>query len=527
MYCGWVLSLPLFPAQDSPMHLYIASVLSSLLSGSNRFSTYFYVRHLLTPYSLHYYFLIVFGRLFSFPIADKLLVCAILVCSAFGFRYLARTVGPSGDVVSLFAIPLLLSWPIGMGYYNYSMSLGLAFWALGFWNRASSTRKHRFWLGFLLTTVLMTLTHPLPVILVIAFAGFHLIWRASQAILEPHRSQGERRSLHPFRYDFLYLILASFSLAYIARFTNQRSTQIHLPSGSAMASTMGAVARAQYLTFFAGVKLTTQLDRISLYLILIVAILIAIQGIRARLRAYRSSFGDILQISALLLAIVLPIIPASSGDVVSVSSRLIIVIWTISLAASSGHSRFAPATRTAVATAACIYAIAVLVLANVRIRPVAERIATIESSPVVTGRLSGLGLQIPDRPIGQELGFDPYFWTAARYFRRTDSTMLNSGWLYQNYISVGSRADDVMGKLPDVILDTPWMLEDLLLHSPAEQGRILPRSDLLVFLGYAKQPPEMLAEVHAIDLQEPQRAWTCLNHDWYFVCTAPKVEGRQ
>lgn len=69
------------------MHLYIASVLSSLLSVSDRFSTYFYVRHFLTPYSLHYYFLIVFGRLFSFPIADKLLVCAILVCSAFGFRY--------------------------------------------------------------------------------------------------------------------------------------------------------------------------------------------------------------------------------------------------------------------------------------------------------------------------------------------------------------------------------------------------------------------------------------------------------
>jgi len=83
MYCGWILSLPLFPAQDSPMHLYIASVLSSLFSGSNHFSTYFYVRHLLTPYSLHYYFLIVLGRLFSFPIADKLLVCTIIVCSAF------------------------------------------------------------------------------------------------------------------------------------------------------------------------------------------------------------------------------------------------------------------------------------------------------------------------------------------------------------------------------------------------------------------------------------------------------------
>ncbi|MHB1958731.1 MAG: hypothetical protein ACYCO5_06840 [Acidobacteriaceae bacterium] len=181
----------------------------------------------------------------------------------------------------------------------------------------------------------------------------------------------------------------------------------------------------------------------------------------------------------------------------------------------------------AVVACACMYGMAVLILADYRVRPAANQVSRIEKTPESAIGGTGLGLDLNSRPRGQELGFDPYFWTAARYFRRTDSTMLNSGWLYQNYIAVGSRADNVMGKLPHVILDTPWMLEDLLLHSPVDQGKILPRSDLLVFLGYTKHPQDMLADVRAIDRQEPQRAWTCLNHDWYFVCTAPKVEGSQ
>lgn len=180
VYCGWILSLPLFPAQDSPLHLYIASVLSSLLSGSNHFSAYFYIRHLVTPYSLHYYFLIFFGRLFPFPIADKLLVCTVFVCSAFGFRYLARTIGPSGDVMSLFAVPLLLSWALGMGFYNYCLSLGLAFWALGFWSRASTRNSHTLGILFLVMMALMAITHPIPVVLVIVLCAMHVFWGIAQ-----------------------------------------------------------------------------------------------------------------------------------------------------------------------------------------------------------------------------------------------------------------------------------------------------------------------------------------------------------
>lgn len=505
------------------MHLYIASVLSSLLSGSNHFSEYFYIRHILTPYSFQCYFLIVFGRLFSFLFADKLLVCAIIVCSAFGFLYLARTVGPSGDIMALFAIPLLLSWPLGMGYYNYDLSLGLAFWALGFWGRAVSQRSHRLWLGFLLTIGLMALTHPLPILLVLAFAAFHILWRISQAFLQARRSSNrDYRYLTRFKPEILYLILASSSLAYITLYIGKHYAHTDSTHNSVIVSTIGAMARAQYLSFYAGSYLTTRLDRLSLYVILILATWLAIQGICSRLRVYQSTFGDVLEICTLLLAIALPFIPGGSNGVVTISTRLILVVWMMSLAAASGHKFFAPRTRIALTACACIYAIAVLAVANYRIRPVAVQLARIETMPVSVGSLTGIGLAPQHPPSGWGLGYDPYFWASARYFRRTRSTLLNSGWLYQNYIAVGSRANDVVGQIPHEIIDLPWKLESMLLHSPDEQRKILPHSDLLVFVGFAKQQ-NMLAEVRAIDSQEPQRVWACQNEDWYFVCTAPKL----
>ena len=150
-YCVWILTLPLFPSLDGSLHLYYASVMGSLLSGSKTYSSYYFIRHILPPYALHYYFLIAVAHFFGYVMADKLLVCLIFVTTAFGFRYLARFLGPSGDLMSLFIIPLLLNWPLGMGFYNYCLAIGMALWALGFWYRAVERRSQRLWLAFWVT----------------------------------------------------------------------------------------------------------------------------------------------------------------------------------------------------------------------------------------------------------------------------------------------------------------------------------------------------------------------------------------
>jgi hypothetical protein len=51
-YCGWILSLPLFPMQDGPVHLYLAQVLGDVVAHKPSVYAGFYsVPRLLTPYS--------------------------------------------------------------------------------------------------------------------------------------------------------------------------------------------------------------------------------------------------------------------------------------------------------------------------------------------------------------------------------------------------------------------------------------------------------------------------------------------
>src|SRR5947199_7005538 len=88
VYCAWVLSFPVFPTQDGPVHLYYVSILSHLFSGSQLFSHYFSIRHPIPPYSLHYLLLFLLLKASTPLIAEKCIVCLTIVGFAFGFRYL-------------------------------------------------------------------------------------------------------------------------------------------------------------------------------------------------------------------------------------------------------------------------------------------------------------------------------------------------------------------------------------------------------------------------------------------------------
>ena len=119
------------------MHKYYVHVLASLLSGAHSYDAYV-IRHPFPPYATHYAVLLGLTRLVSFDLAEKLLICLIFVCTAYGVRYCARSLGPSGDLLSLCMIPLVLHWSLVMGFLNYSLAVGLFFLAAGLWCRASA-----------------------------------------------------------------------------------------------------------------------------------------------------------------------------------------------------------------------------------------------------------------------------------------------------------------------------------------------------------------------------------------------------
>ena len=80
VYIAWLLSLPAWPSQDGPVHLYYTHVLGALLSHQPTPYTHFYtIKHLLPPYALYYYALLVLSKAVSLLMADRLIVCAYVV----------------------------------------------------------------------------------------------------------------------------------------------------------------------------------------------------------------------------------------------------------------------------------------------------------------------------------------------------------------------------------------------------------------------------------------------------------------
>ena len=272
-YCVWILTLPLFPSLDGSLHLYYASVMGSLLSGSKAYSSYYFIRHILPPYALHYYFLIAVAHFFGYVMADKLLVCLIFVTTAFGFRYLARFLGPSGDLMSLFIIPLLLNWPLGMGFYNYCLAIGMALWALGFWYRAVERRSQRLWLAFLGVVILMVLTHPVPLILIYVLVGVDVGWRFWQDFRRRGAEASRfKTSLRYFRADLVYMLLSWATIGYVFLFVDKHKVVANVLEKYDRKAELIKLLKLSTVAMFSGSSTVVVAYRLSLYAILLLAL---------------------------------------------------------------------------------------------------------------------------------------------------------------------------------------------------------------------------------------------------------------
>lgn len=524
-YCGWVLMLPVFPSLDGSLHLYYASVLGSLLSGSNTFSSYYFVRHILPPYALHYYFLIATARFFGWVWADKLLVCLIFIITATGFRFLAQQMGASGGagagMLSLLAIPLVLTWPLGMGFYNYCLAIGIALWALGMWYRAVSVRSHFLWIGFLILVCLLVLTHPVPALLVYVLIGIDVAWRIwkERRVILPGVDT-TNRLWKRFRWDAIYMLLAWSTFLNIARFIGTHRVVGNLTQTYPRKRELLRLAKLSTLAMFSGSQPGVILYRISLYLVLILAAVLALRGARTRWRNRSIGRSDLFLFCSLLLLVLIPILPPVLNGANYFAQRLMILVWFGALAAACGPARMPARTERIIAMCLFGYGVGILAFANSRIAPVAAQIAQIETDAPGPGHMTGLVLGLPDAPDPSDLNYVPFYWVGTRYFRRTDSILLNGGWLYEYYVPLGSRLDQITEKFPQYIQDSPGNAYQLLMGSSSVRRQVMPHVQLVVFTGRSNTR-ELASILRTLDDAEPARQWECSVRSWYSVCSSP------
>ncbi len=475
------------------MHKYYVHALAALLSGSPGYQAY-EIRHPFPPYATHYAILLGLTRLVSYDLAEKRLICIIFLCTGVGVRYCARAMGPSGDVLALCAIPLLLHWSVGMGFLNYSLAVGLFFLAAGFWCR-------RRWLWVAVISVLLALTHPIPLLLLIVFCSLDLLIRWFQGA---KLSRWMLFSLAAAILSFLYPLLS------VDRSRSAANLRLFALHTDAVVSSVVLFGLSPFDTRSKNVFINGY--RLGLYVLLFGCLALAAAGFLRRFRERALQPSDTMLLLAIALLLAIPILPPAMNGSDFFAQRLMIVPWLAAIAAASAN----PRPPRFVAVFAVLLALLTLVPAEMFFRPVARQLAALEEQ-ALPQHSEGLAIMDPAMlrtvRVQHQLGFNPYLWSGALPIRRADDVMLNSPFMDQKITPLMPAPGG------DLLIDqmqSPAEAErlingnvDLLVLPAAVRSRLLASSGFVVYVG---MPNAAVSQSLA--------GYTCASHGWYMVCLA-------
>jgi hypothetical protein len=509
--CCWVLSLPVFPSEDGPVHVYYATMMAKLFSGSHGpLTEAFRIRHLLPPYSLYYYMLIVLLKFFPAVLVEQIMVSITIVVMAAGFRRMCIAAGSNGRWTAFLVLPLLLNWPLFMGFQNYCLSIGLCFWAVATWLERRRYR-HRFRRAiFLFLVVLVVLTHPVPLLPLAAICGIDLAGRWVRRPAAEDAAEWWR--------DLLTLGCACASMSYVLLFTQTNKVRENLLEHVHPVMAVKKYATLYGLGLFARASTATLVYTALLYATLFVAIIFAARGFFDRGTDVRWRPADALLFATLALVVMLPFLPDTMNGGFYFNTRFLILVWCGAIAAASGGAVFSPRLRMLFPAMGCAALAYTLVLAQVRIAPEARRAAEAERAPIVRTGENAILLPASDYEADPMLRFRPLEWSAVRYFRRAGDVMLDGPFLDMATMPIDTRAPQLEGTVvPGATND----LKDLLDRSRRDPqwARVLFRkADLVVFRDEFHMSSAEMAQQMLHDDGRPRM--TCVARDWMYFCRA-------
>ena len=425
--CGWILSLPTFPSQDGPVHVYYARIALELLHGPTQYSTEYRIARLFPPYSLHAYLLM--GALeagVSPEGSEKLLAIISLLLGGLGFWYFARQIGRSANIAAIFALPLLLNRYFFFGLYAYWLGIAVGFFAAGLWLRSDRRKPARRAL-FVVLVVLSLFGHPIPFLLVLGFCWTEL----AAGWWHQHRGGGGQFFTTPTSGDVVTLVVVSGLLGYVKMYSNSGALW---ESYSAAALKQNA---ARILDVFNGsllAPLTSAAYGYGIGAIIAAAALLACSQTVREMRSGRFTRAQLVLAWALLFLVALPLLPEKVNGGFLFADR--ITIWVaLMLVAAAANSDALPRFSGAVAALGSITAVSLLLALNAQMRPVAQMLA-LRGLP----RLSqGEHLFAVNNTPNPQFTYNPFLWTGVRVIEAERAFLENSPWLLTSIMMLEKR----------------------------------------------------------------------------------------
>ncbi len=471
----WFLSLPLFPSQDGPVHLYYAHVMQALFSKQPTIYSHFYtIKHILPPYAIYYYALIFLGRFVPLVTADKIVICCYVVSFLFGFRYLAQTIGPCADSMALMATLVVINWPLGMGCVTFCGSLSLALWCLGLYARAAERSDTRRKVLFVLLAWLVMLAHPVPLLTVIGYCVLDIATRG-YTLRSARRASLSTEAAVVLKQDAVYVLLAMSSLLYVRLFATAHPLQQIAetePFLRQVSHNLILYVKGRGITPFGGMVGVALAARLCLLATLPLSLGLAVLQRDRHYPVFTVGRRWLFLTLALLLA--MPFVPHDINASHYVADRMLLFLWVAALLAGSAFRGRAWSLRLALMLFAVAGNVFILRAAEVYIRPAANELAAIERGPLTHKGQVGLLIDSDWSVEPSKNGplFNSYGWAGASYFRLNNAVLYNTPWLDLNNIPLGAQWTLPTGTISSSTLEDPDGLRTELLSSPHERESV-------------------------------------------------------
>jgi hypothetical protein len=162
---------------DGASHTYNAKVLFDYALNHERdfYKSFYTINRGIDPNWMSHLGIGVFLQFMPAWLADKLFQIVYVLVFAYGFRYFIRSIEKENSFLSFLFFPFLYTLPFQQGFYNYSISLGLMCWSVGFYIRARSNLENPLLQLILSILILATsFSHGMPAIYTMLLIS--LIW---------------------------------------------------------------------------------------------------------------------------------------------------------------------------------------------------------------------------------------------------------------------------------------------------------------------------------------------------------------
>lgn len=442
--------------------------------------------------------------------AEQILICIAILLQGFGYLALIRSLGHHRHVVAFLILPLLMSFPLGAGFVNFCLSLGIAYFALSVYFQIRQNPYIRLYVIFGFLTILIFLTHPIPLLILAIYI--------SGDILLCHFTNREGPFWRTYKSQLILLLIAMIAIG-LASLWAKGEPFDYLAQFHPLYLLRG-LYHLRFLLIVRGSFLLAHLYRAVIYFLWIIAVLINGHKLINHALAQSLDLGDRLFAISILFTVMIPLLPVSIGGGHFFAERMIDASWPLTLAPLAVGRPLPWKARTQMALLSAIMALSIYVW-DCEFRPVAQAVAVFKNLPIPS-ETSGIfvAAQEDHQFTTSALTYPVVFYLGVHALLTRNIVLLNTPWLDQPIIPLERRRGSSIlpPKIDSHDIRNYWDLLNAVREDPRIRNIVLTRSQFILYQAIGHQTTSPLSELMTFFGSNSLRDWKCQDSALYALC---------